>query len=211
MVHHLRPEMTYSSPSRRMDVSMLPASDDATPGSVMLKAERISPFSSGSSHRSRCSAVANMSSSSMFPVSGAAQFIASGAMWGLRPLISAKRRVLHVGQAGPGRRVRQEEVPEPSSSGFCLQRAHGGRSLPAEVAARSLRLELRLDRVDVLVHEVGQVAAQSLGLGHRRKSPCLCSRLRQVSIVSRPRSASGPTMAPICSNPSPTVWPLTNR
>ena len=44
--------MTYSSPSRRIEHSMLVASDEATAGSVIKKAERISPFNSGSSHSS---------------------------------------------------------------------------------------------------------------------------------------------------------------
>ena len=38
-------------------LAMLVASDDATSGSVMAKAERISPASSGSSHCSFCSSV----------------------------------------------------------------------------------------------------------------------------------------------------------
>ena len=54
----------------------------------MAKHDRISPSSSGWSHCSFCSSVPNIVSTSMFPVSGAAQFIASGARW-LRPLISA--------------------------------------------------------------------------------------------------------------------------
>lgn len=37
-IHHFRPLMTYSLPSRRISVSMLVASEDATPGSVMAKA-----------------------------------------------------------------------------------------------------------------------------------------------------------------------------
>ena len=49
-VHHFRPLMTYSSPSRTMLDSMLVASEEATSGSVMAKAERISPSSSGFSH-----------------------------------------------------------------------------------------------------------------------------------------------------------------
>ncbi len=57
LVHHLRPLITYSSPSRTMRVSMLVASDDATAGSVIAKAERISPASSGSSQRCWCSGV----------------------------------------------------------------------------------------------------------------------------------------------------------
>ena len=58
-------------------------------GSVIENAERISPSSSGSSHRSFCSAVPNSDSSSMLPVSGAEQLSASGAIHGLRPVISA--------------------------------------------------------------------------------------------------------------------------
>ena len=50
--HHLCPLMTYSfvfgSKSNR--VLIFVASDDATPGSVMANADRISPESSGSSH-----------------------------------------------------------------------------------------------------------------------------------------------------------------
>ena len=56
-LNHLRPLMTYSSPSRRMLHWMLVASDDATAGSVIRNAERISPASSGSSQRCFCSAV----------------------------------------------------------------------------------------------------------------------------------------------------------
>ena len=49
------------------------ASDDATSGSVITYAERISPRSSGSSHRCFCSGVPTRSSTSMLPVSGAEQ------------------------------------------------------------------------------------------------------------------------------------------
>ena len=88
-IHHLRPLMTYSSPSRSMRVSMLVASLLATRGSVIANAERISPASSGSSH-SRCWASVPMRwSSSMLPVSGAWQLIASGASSLLQPDSSA--------------------------------------------------------------------------------------------------------------------------
>src|SRR6266850_1207633 len=49
-VHHLWPLITYSLPSRTIDDSRLVASDDATFGSVIAKAERIWPSSSGCSH-----------------------------------------------------------------------------------------------------------------------------------------------------------------
>ena len=67
---------------------MLRASDDATSGSVIAKAERISPSSSGVSHCSFCSGVPNCVRTSMLPVSGALQLHASGPI-GLRPMISA--------------------------------------------------------------------------------------------------------------------------
>ena len=67
---------------------MLVASELATSGSVMAKPERISPSSSGRSHRSFCSSVPNMVRISMLPVSGAEQLRASGAI-ALRPVISA--------------------------------------------------------------------------------------------------------------------------
>lgn len=68
---------------------MFAASEEATSGSVIAKAERISPASSGSSQVLRCSSVPNSFSTSMFPVSGAAQLRAGGARCGLRPVISA--------------------------------------------------------------------------------------------------------------------------
>ena len=52
--HHLRPLTTTSSPSRTAVASMLVASELATPGSVIVNADRIRPSSSGSSHASRC-------------------------------------------------------------------------------------------------------------------------------------------------------------
>jgi len=88
VVNHLRPLITYSSPTRRMLVRMLVASAEATSGSVIAKQERISPCSSGLSQRSVCSSVANMCKSSMLPVSGALQLNASEAH-GRRPMISA--------------------------------------------------------------------------------------------------------------------------
>lgn len=72
-----------------MNVVMLVASDEATSGSVIANAERISPASSGSSHCFFCCSSANWLSTSMFPVSGAAQFSAVGASCGERPVISA--------------------------------------------------------------------------------------------------------------------------
>ena len=88
LVHHLRPLRTYSSPSRSMRSEMFVASEEATAGSVMANAERISPSSSGASQRSFCSGEPNWCSTSMLPVSGAEQLQASEAMR-VRPMISA--------------------------------------------------------------------------------------------------------------------------
>ena len=58
---------------------MLVASELATSGSVIKKALRILPSSSGLSHRSFCSCVPYLANTSILPVSGAAQFVASDA------------------------------------------------------------------------------------------------------------------------------------
>ena len=87
-MNHLRPLSTYSSPRRSIRSWMLVASEDATAGSVMAKHERISPSRRGCNHRSCCSGVPNIVSTSMLPVSGAEQLHASDAI-GDRPMISA--------------------------------------------------------------------------------------------------------------------------
>jgi len=93
--------ITYSSPSRSIRISMLRASELATAGSVIAKAERMSPSSSGRSHRSWCSSVPKRVRTPMFPVSGAEQLIASGAMCGLRPVISASGAYSALARPGP--------------------------------------------------------------------------------------------------------------
>src|SRR5690606_32493805 len=87
--HHFVPFITYSSPSRTILARILVASEEATSGSVMLKHERISPFSKGFNHFSFCSSVPNWTRTSMFPVSGALQLKTSGAILDL-PIISHK-------------------------------------------------------------------------------------------------------------------------
>ena len=126
-VHHLRPLMTYSSPSRSMRVAMFVASDEATSGSVIENAERIVPSSSGSSQRCCCSAVPNSDSSSMLPVSGAEQLMRLGR----DPRVAARdlgqRRVLEVGQAAPCSWVRgQEQVPQPALRASALSSSSTG-------------------------------------------------------------------------------------
>src|ERR1035438_8102478 len=101
--HHLRPRITYSSPSRVIVVAMLVASLEATSGSVMQNADLIVPSSSGRSQRSCCSGDPNSDSTSMLPVSGAAQFSASGASVGLQPVISASGAYCKFVSGGSGR------------------------------------------------------------------------------------------------------------
>jgi hypothetical protein len=87
---HTWPFKTYESPSRTIVISMLVASLDATWGSVMRNAERISPLSRGSSHLLFCCSVPYLAITSMLPVSGAAQLTASEAVL-LLPRYSAIR------------------------------------------------------------------------------------------------------------------------
>ncbi len=86
--HHLRPLITISSPSTTAVASMLVASEEATSGSVIVKAERIRPSSSGSSHVSRWASSPYLRRTSMLPVSGALQLKTYGAMKE-RPVASA--------------------------------------------------------------------------------------------------------------------------
>jgi hypothetical protein len=70
-----------------MRLWMLVASELATKGSVIAKHERVSPSSSGWRNCSRWSGVPNSERISMFPVSGALQFVASCDS-GARPMSS---------------------------------------------------------------------------------------------------------------------------
>src|SRR5689334_10642520 len=91
-----------------MDSSMLVASLLATSGSVIANAERISPRSKGFSHCSCCSGVPNCASTSMLPVSGAAQLSTAGASRMHRPVISASGaycRLVRPAPCSPGRKT----------------------------------------------------------------------------------------------------------
>merc|ERR1719491_176255 len=77
LIYHLCPLMTYSSPSLTIEEPIWVASEDATPGSVIAKHERISALSKGSNHFFFCSGVPYFSNTSILPVSGAEQFIAA--------------------------------------------------------------------------------------------------------------------------------------
>jgi len=69
----------------------------------MQNADLIEPSSSGRSQRSCCSGDPNSASTSMLPVSGAAQFSASGASAGLHPVISASAAYCRLVSGGSGR------------------------------------------------------------------------------------------------------------
>src|ERR1700722_3994144 len=80
-----------------MLVSMLVASDDATAGSVIRKAERISPSISGRSHCRLCSLEPYRMKTSMLPVSGAEQLNTSEAqpIWPISSASGAYSRLVN--------------------------------------------------------------------------------------------------------------------
>ena len=80
----------------------------------------------------------------------------------------AQRRVFQVGQAGAPFVVRQEQVPQPGGAGFGLQLFDDGDRLPA-VSFGDLPVVERLVRVDVLVHERGELLLQFLDLRGMRE------------------------------------------
>ena len=98
-----RSRRTRRRPGCEVEVSMFVASEDATSGSVIAKADWISPASSGCSHRPFCSAVPNAVQD--FHVAGVRrqQLIASGAIARRPPGDLGDGRV---GRVRPGRRPR---------------------------------------------------------------------------------------------------------
>ena len=146
--------------------------------------------SSGFSQRSCCSGVPNWASTSMLPVSGAAQLSAAGARCGLRPVISASGAYCRLVSPAPcsaaGRKRFHRPRPRASACSSCEHRrgvqAHGSSS------AGELLVEDRLGRVDVLVHEVEQLARAAPRCGRRMRSP---SGQPSVDARSRPAATSG--------------------
>ena len=137
-VHHFRPLITYSSPSRRIVLWMFVASDEATSGSVIEKHDRISPASNGSSHRRLCSSVPNRSSVSMLPVSGAEQLKTSGAM-GERPMISHSGAYSRLERPAPRSESGRKRFHSPAAlaSAFSSSRMGGGCQRPTSSSWRS--------------------------------------------------------------------------
>ena len=195
VIHHLRPLMTYSSPSRTMDSSTLVASDEATSGSVMAKAERIWASSRGRSHCCFCSSVPNMCSTSMLPVSGALQLSAAGAIWMLRPVISAIgaycRLVRPPSSGAPG----SAKFHRPRLRASARRSSMTGGEGPRVVDVRSLHLLLGggLGGVDDLVHEALGALDQVERLGvvceiHVKRSPSRRRPRRSGPASRRPRA-----------------------
>src|SRR5579875_2055633 len=175
-----------------MLVAMFVASEDATSGSVMQNADRISPSSSGSSQSRCCCGLPNSASSSMLPVSGAAQFSASGARAGLRPVISASGAYCRL--VSPAPRVRTTSLAGLPPPGRVRNRFHRRPlpRLPGRLGRGGLLGEDTLGRVHVAVHEGQQPLAQFLGPGvepeiHRA--------------ASRGASGSGPEYLPAGISP----------
>ena len=132
-------------------MSILVASDEATSGSVIAKAERISPLSSGSSQRSCCSAVPYRTSTSMLPVSGAEQLNTSGAQ-GERPMISQSGAYSRLVSPAPYSLSGRNRFHSPAARAFAFRLFEERHRLPA-VAFADLREHVLLVRIDVLGHE----------------------------------------------------------
>ena len=165
------------------------------------------PSSSGSSQRSCCSAVPNIASTSMLPVSGRrAVERGRGEVAGAAGDLG-QRGVLEVGQAGAvlarraGRgstaRARGPRRAAPASTG-AVDQANGSSS------ALELVVEDRLGRLDVSCHEVEQLARCSSSV---RASSAKSMRLVLLRGSARPAAMIRSKPSPIRSNPSPTVWP----
>ena len=185
-MNHLRPLTTYSSPSRRIAVWMLVASDDATSGSVIAKHERIVPSSSGTSHCSRCAGVANRCRISMLPVSGALQLKTSEAHI-TRPMISASGAYSRLVRRVPGsssRSAGRNRFQSPSERASALRSSmHGGCGLPAATSRRhcgttgstrsSMNSRTRCRSCSTRGEYSKSMAVSSFGHSWRRAPACL--------------------------------------
>ena len=186
-----------------MRVAMLVASEEATSGSVIANAERISARSNGSSHSPSAASLPNWSSTSMLPVSGAAQFRAAGASWIAAPGDLGERRVLEVGQPRAGR-PGQERVPQPALAGLRAERLRGRvPRLQAHGSSSSAisRANTASAGCTWVVHEVEQLLPQLLGARvpaevHQSRLPVrpavAIEPVRDQGLHHRRRSASKP-------------------
>ena len=138
-LHHFRPLRTMSSPSTTAVAAMFVASEEATSGSVMQNAERISPRSSGASQRSCCSALPYFTSTSALPVSGALQLNTSGASTE-RPICSASGAYSALDSPAPPCSVSgRKRFHRPWARAFALSSSTTGSTTHGSLAARSVR------------------------------------------------------------------------
>ena len=154
--HHLRPVTTYSSPSRSIRAAMLVASELATSGSVMQKADLIRPSSSGSSHRRAAPACRTWRAPPCSPCPARSSSCASGASSGLRPLISASGaycRLVRPAPCSPGRKRFHRPRRRASALSSLDDRWRGPAPRRVAVPLGDLRGQGGLGRVDVLGHE----------------------------------------------------------
>ena len=162
-------------------------------GSVIEKAERRSPASSGCSHCSFWSSVPASASTSELPESGAWLPNATGAN-GLEPRISCMQAELDLAEALAAELGRQVGGPQAALAHLLLQR----RDRAHEAVLAEL-LEDGLDRPDLLAHEVAHPVELRLELGlggevPRHRTPILrrpmlrrASRERREARVVRGR------------------------
>jgi hypothetical protein len=113
---------------------MLVASDEATPGSVIAKAERIGPRAAAPATPSSAPRCRSFTSSSMLPVSGAEQLKISGATCE-RPMISQSGAYSRFVSPAPNSRLGQEQVPQPCARAFSLSSSSSGGGGPQHCRA----------------------------------------------------------------------------
>jgi hypothetical protein len=120
-----------------MLVAMLRASDDATPGSVIAKADRISPSSRGRSQSSPlCRAAEVGQQPDVAGVGGRAVQCDRGDKWAV-PGDFGQRRILQVGQPG-ALGSGQKQVPQAARAGFgfeVFQQRQGRRMISGYLVA----------------------------------------------------------------------------
>src|ERR1700689_1454292 len=138
VLHHLRPLSTTSSPSTAAVACMLVASEEATSGSVMQKADLISPASRGVSQRSRCACEPKCSSTSMLPVSGALQLKHSLAI-SERPMRSASGAYSTFARPAPCSASGRNRFHRPSALAFAFSSSISGATTHGAVRASCSR------------------------------------------------------------------------
>jgi hypothetical protein len=103
----------------------------------MQKAERICASSSGVSQRSFCSALPNSASSSMLPVSGAAQLNAAGASDGEWPMISASGAYCRLVRPAPPECLGRNRFHSPRAFASACSSAMTGGSCQSRLGSSS--------------------------------------------------------------------------